>query len=238
MSNALIRRMAFDIETQADPAKTAAMPEPEVLTGNLKDPAKIREKVDEARRQQIARAALNPHFGRVIAISVAERDDDTIERSIMSETMLRKDNAREGVDAAERELLTWFWDRVRKSTHFVSYNGSAFDIPFLMRRSLLLGVRPARIECGKYRVVAPACEHLDLYNLLADEWGNTPLCKQDLKFFVREIVGEECPYGTDFQKEELGRLFDCGQHDIIRQVCSWDCEATLRLCEAVEPVYA
>ena len=232
-----VRRMAFDIETQSNPDRINDLPEPDVATGNLKDPVKIAEKVKEAKAKQLDKLALDPHFGRVICISIAQRDAGD-GGQIVGETALRLDMGEADRDDAESELLKWFWDRVRNATHFVTYNGAGFDVPYLMRRSLLLGVRPARIECGKYRVVERGCEHLDLFQLLVETWGSYASCSHNLRFMVSEFLREVCPYGDDLDKGELGRLFEAKQFEIIKQVCTWDCMATLRLCEAVESVYA
>jgi hypothetical protein len=56
---------AFDIETMPNSSKLDSLPEPEIKTGNLKDPAKIEEKRAEARAEQIGKMALNPLYGRI-----------------------------------------------------------------------------------------------------------------------------------------------------------------------------
>ena len=71
---------AFDIETMPDSSKTGSLPEPEVKLGNLKDPAKIAEKVAEARAEQVAKMALNPLYGRICgAVFVAENTSGELE---------------------------------------------------------------------------------------------------------------------------------------------------------------
>ncbi len=236
----VIRRLAFDIETQADPAKIACMADPEVALGNTKDPAKVAEKIAEARVKQIDKAALDPHLSRVMCISVGQRDGIHPDSEIKSETTIRKHPFHDdyNVDDAESSLLVWFWDRVRLHKHFVTFNGAGFDLPFLLRRSMLLGVRPCRIECGKYRVTEPGCEHLDLYQLLSEAYGCYSASKQNLHFYAKEILKEEPTYGEDLEKGALGRMFEAGQHDKISEVCAWDCSATLRIGEIAESVYA
>lgn len=231
-----MKRLAFDIETMPDPERLCYMPAPEVALGNLKDPAKIAEKEAEAKRRQVERAALHPHFGRVLCISVAERSKDECfdDEPVVAHTSL----IAAATDDAERDLLRWFWDRARQSKNYVTFNGAAFDVPFLLRRSLLLGVRPARIETGKYRVTDPGCEHLDLCRLLNGDESDPCGISRNLRWYANEILHEDCPYSSEFDKTDMGKLLAAGQLDIIRQVCSWDCSATLRIGEAVECVYA
>ena len=78
-----MQTIVFDLETGplAESELSALLPpfDPaEVKTGNLKDPAKIAEKIAEAeanhRRDFIERAALDPLTGRVVAIGVMTFD--------------------------------------------------------------------------------------------------------------------------------------------------------------------
>ncbi|MDD3176001.1 MAG: hypothetical protein PHU51_05990, partial [Candidatus Nanoarchaeia archaeon] len=67
--------LSFDIETIANSSMIERMPEPEVKTGNLKDPAKIAEKIAEAKAEQQSRMALSPLYGRVCAWVGAEDEN-------------------------------------------------------------------------------------------------------------------------------------------------------------------
>lgn len=222
-------RIAFDIETQPNPAAVASMPEPEVKCGNLKDPVKIAEKIREAKEEQASRAALDPHFGRVVCISVATQHsaDNAVE------TLMRNDKAHEGVDQAERELLNDFWGYVRflNSPQIITFNGASFDVPFLTRRSRLLGIRPVHINCHPYQVVDPTCEHFDVYRYL-DETGTGNPCniKKNLRFYCREFLGRDIGY-AELDKSTIGEMFDRGEHEAIEKICKNDVLATLELAE-------
>jgi len=221
-----VQRLAIDIETMPDPDKVAGMPEPEVLTGNLKDPANIAEKVAEARRKQIDKAALDPHFARVLAIGTAVRNGDRVDADV---GILQRG---EVLDVAERRLLISFWDRVRahEAGRFATFYGSRFDIPFLYRRSLLLGVRPARIDCHPYRVAEADAEQLDVREaLLANECGDCH--PHTLQWYAAAILGDACPYDVD--KSKLAELWQAGDDETIKLLCGWDVFETLRLAEVI-----
>ena len=222
-------RIAFDIETQPNPAAVASMPEPEVKCGNLKDPVKIAEKIREAKEEQASRAALDPHFGRVVCISIAHQTDKEF-----VQTLIRQDVAHEGVDAAEHTLLKWFWDYIRAiSDHvqIITFNGASFDVPFLTRRSRLLGIRPVHINCHPYQVVDPTCDHFDVYRYL-DETGTGNPCnvKKNLRFYCREFLGRDIGY-AELDKSTIGEMFDRGEHGKIEEICKNDVLATLELAE-------
>lgn len=234
----MTQRLAFDIETQPNAHRVGLMPEPEVRLGNLKDPVKIREKEAEAKADQLAKAALDANFGRVVCISVAQRESEAGPIKAWTVTRNPAASTEAEVDERERQLLRWFWEFAAARPHFATFNGSTFDVPFLLRRSLLLGVRPYRIDCHPYRVIQADAEHLDVMRVLHDyETGNGTGYKRSLHFYAGLILGELPDYDADMDKGTIGDLFDAGRLDVIERVCRWDAEATLKLAEAVAPVY-
>ena len=141
--------IVFDVETGplAEGELSALLPpfDPaEVKTGNLKDPAKIAEKIAEAeanhRRDFIERAALDPLTGRVIAIGMLDLETDNF--SIIS-----------NVD--EAQLLREFWQTTRgemgRINPLIGFNICNFDLPFLFRRSWKHRIAvPFGIRRGRY----------------------------------------------------------------------------------------
>ena len=144
-----MQTIVFDVETGplAESELSALLPpfDPaEVKTGNLKDPAKIAEKIAEAeanhRRDFIERAALDPLTGRVIAIGMLDLETDIF--SIIS-----------NVD--EAQLLREFWEATRgemgRINPLIGFNICNFDLPFLFRRSWKHRVAvPFGIRRGRY----------------------------------------------------------------------------------------
>ena len=121
---------ALDIETIPNPDKFDLLPEPEA-SKVLKDPAKIEADIEAKRIAQREKAALDPLFGRVAAVAfvgevdyvsvIAESTDDT-ERKIIAEIM--------------HELG-------QESARIITFNGIGFDLPYIYKRALILGVHPA-----------------------------------------------------------------------------------------------
>lgn len=174
------RAIAFDIETGPLPDAQLLRMVPEfvplpapgefdpaaVKTGNLKDPVKIREKIEAAREAhkiecdsyvanvEAARkkhfadfrdgAALDASTGWVVAIGLADECG-------MVEIIGQDD----GSDGARNEenTLEIFWghvsEAIRESVPMVGHNIHGFDLPFLVQRSWLLGVPiPAGVMTG------------------------------------------------------------------------------------------
>jgi hypothetical protein len=143
------RLIAFDIETGplARDFLESLLPEfdpSEVKLGNAKDPALVAAKIEAAREKHQAdfleKAALDPLTGRVLAIGLLSFGPN--EDKATSEVAL--DDA--ACDDNERELLEDFWSVFLRSldgerTFFVGHNSTDFDLPFLVTRSRILGVR-------------------------------------------------------------------------------------------------
>lgn len=144
-----MNQFLFDIETGALPeAELAALLPPfdptEVKTGNIKDPAKIAEKLREAeeshRRDFFEKAALDPLTGRAVAIGLLYPDSGEF-------VVIGDDD--------EAKMLREFWDSVRgemgRVNQAIGFNTHLFDLPFLIRRSWKHRVPvPFGIRRGRY----------------------------------------------------------------------------------------
>ena len=126
----------FDIETGPLPESELNIPQfdpAEVKTGNIKDPAKIEAKIEEAKtnheRNAIANAALDPTTGRVLAVGIVG-DKGTF--------VLDNDD--------EAALITEFWgfcvQENGRLNEIIGFNSNSFDLPFLVRRSWRHKIKP------------------------------------------------------------------------------------------------
>jgi hypothetical protein len=139
-----MQTIVFDLETGplAESELSALLPpfDPaEVKTGNLKDPAKIAEKIAEAeanhRRDFIERAALDPLTGRVVAIGVMQHDAKGEQPTKFGKggkfSIIGHDD--------EAQTLREFWELTRgemgRLNPLIGFNIFNFDLPFLFRRS-------------------------------------------------------------------------------------------------------
>ncbi len=180
MNVALTEEIVFDIETGPLPEDILAgriapyEPPPEpgafhpdaVKLGNTKDPGKIEEKIEAARKRHQAesaayrsnaikdkadhiakakdRAALSPLTGQVLAIGY--------------KSMASGKSVLDHVDDhyPEAMLLKMFWKQYARrranNSIMVGHNIHGFDVPFIVRRSWLLGVDVPEtvIERGRY----------------------------------------------------------------------------------------
>jgi len=161
--------LAFDIETAIDPH--AALPEATIKPGNTKDPGKLAIKQDEANEALIRKAALDPHFSRVVAIGYLlkpDSDDDTEQHYVdvintPDDYLFGLDgdaaDHKEDLDKRELALIIDLWATITRTIdtdrRFATFNGTGFDLKFLYRRSLILGLPvPERVMDRTYHVDA------------------------------------------------------------------------------------
>lgn len=91
--------------------------------------ARWREKDQAAWAEaRVKECSLNPRLGRVCAIGYA---DENGHLSHVAED-----------EADEHLLLRGFWDSVAEREEVIGWNSHGFDFPFLVTRSILLGIRP------------------------------------------------------------------------------------------------
>jgi hypothetical protein len=141
--------MFFDIETQANPENLALMPDPKP-PANLKDPAKIEAAVAEKKAELIEQAALDPDYGKVLSYGYATQPNGPI-TVVMAEDVIYAEQRRD----AQTGDLFWYEEKVTEAGLLKSFWGTfsdcrgacvgfnilSFDLPFLLARSMYLGVK-------------------------------------------------------------------------------------------------
>lgn len=178
--NTMNTRLFFDIETRANPAALAQLPEPEA-PANYKDAAKIAAFIAEKKAQQAVQAALDPDTGYVSAIAYqAGQNGEPQVRILVPVTSDVAGPVPDNIvlyvysDAAERDrmerlLLEHFWAAFARANGVCcGYNLLAFDLVYLLRRSMALQAPPPAVlpQLAKYR----SDPIRDLYALLY-QWG-------------------------------------------------------------------
>jgi len=146
----------FDIETTANPEAIGLLPEP-TAPSNYKDADKIAAYIEAKRAEQVEKAALDPDTGQVVAISAQ------FDSGVLGYWTLMTDDI-----VTEKFIIEEFWQTFMiHSAESCGYNIIGFDLPYLMRRSMALGIEvPMRPVLAKYRT-EPTCDLMGiLYN-----WG-------------------------------------------------------------------
>jgi hypothetical protein len=215
----------FDIET--GPADTQWIMDnapkfnpDDVKVGNLKDPAKIGEKIDQARESHYAdiidKAALSAVWGRVLMIGWMPTELNPMYQGYT-------------LEGDEKVILQDFWtlcvDQDYRLNTIVGFNSHSFDLPFLIRRSWILGVKfPPHIFRGRF--FADSCiDVMDRWKL-GNREERISLDTMSKAFGMSGKIGD----GSKFH--ELYR----DNADAAREYCLDDVRKTLHLWHKMEGV--
>jgi hypothetical protein len=151
-------KLIFDIETAPDLEMVQYLPEIEA-PGNYKDPSKIGEYITRAKDEQIAKMALDPDFGKITTVSFCVLPDtysvifvrgENDKKDKLSDKLTKRVSCQEVV--TEAKLLGELWYNLDQAEKLIGYNILEFDLPFIMRRSMVNGVKPPFIpNLAKFR---------------------------------------------------------------------------------------
>ena len=173
----------FDVETQK--ALT------QWITKNTNTKAEYERELLKVKEQLV----FSPLTGRVVALGMYD-----IDRQLGAVYFVGDGSGKSYVDGeftfkerSEKELLEDFWEGARSYDVFVTFNGRAFDLPFLMHRSAILGVTPDIALVGQRYLNRQAIPyHVDLLDELTF-YGN--MKRQSLHMYCRA-------YGIESPKRE------------------------------------
>jgi len=122
-----MKRNYIDIET--GPWANAPEFDPStVKLGNVKDPAKVAAKIEEARASYQDKLALDPMTGQVLAIGVHDHSNGYI--------AIHGDNEKEVL----AEFLPWLNNELFHQHYICGWNLKGFDLPFIRHRAFLHGL--------------------------------------------------------------------------------------------------
>lgn len=218
--------VVIDIETAGVPWESMSEEEQAYLLKNCKTEEEIQAEKDKT--------GLYPLTGQVV--SVALYNPDTGHGQVL---VLESGNA-ETISSAdsdgftyhvhdEKSMISSFWTLVRSFDTVVTFNGRNFDIPFLLFRSMVHGLKPSRnLMPARFQLR----DHLDLMEILTF-FGSTR--RFSLDFYCRRL-GIPSPK-TSVSGEQVPMLFAAGDLMSIARYNKQDVIATAQLFRMVQSVY-
>jgi len=234
--------LALNIETGANLALADSLPEPEVKYGNTKDPLKREAKDEEAKLAQRSKMALDAHFGTVLCVGFAYWQE-VKEEEVAGQPHVTIREPKVVIQFAgkalpEAKLLAWAWKQIAAADQLVTFNGAGFDIPFMLRRSTLLNVRPETyVEMSKYHVNMSSA-HADLMQILQQSETGTGLgIPRTLSFYVKQFLGDDFPFSDLDQSRLTELLAEENGYQKIHNLCAWNVRSTLILFSALQGIY-
>lgn len=108
---------------------------------------------------------------------------------------------------SEREILEQFWIGAKSYSEFITFNGRCFDLPFMVVRSAVHGLRPSKDLCAN-RYLAyqrDGAKHVDLLDQLTF-YGAVWRQKGSLHMWCRAF-GIRSPKADGVDGDDVERLF-------------------------------
>ena len=173
-NNEFAERVIFDLETVACPDARDLL-DPVKAPSNYRDPAKIAAYVAEKTDEIVSKAALEVDLCEIVATGWMVDDEPAV--------LTR-------ADYDEATLIKFAWEVIANRA-VVGFNTLSYDLPVLIRRSQLLGIRYPSLNLDRYRT-----PHVDLLQKLT--WNGTTTYRS-LNFFCRrfKIANEDRTCGAD-----------------------------------------
>ena len=227
-----MRRIVFDIETCAYPFESLAENQREYLlryADKEPDPEKRQMMIDDAVRY----TSLYPYTSKCIVIGIYDIEKEksyVYYESQKKEEWTSEDGKVQYKGLPEKEILESFWRIAKQVDQFITFNGRNFDVPFLMMRSAMVGVKVTKNLMG-YRY---GDEHIDLLEQFTF-YGSTR--KFNLDFYCQSF-GIESPKSKDISGMEVKNLYEAGRIKDIAVYCSMDIYATCQLYKICEKYLA
>ena len=212
-----MNKVVFDIETLGFPLDSFDEKQQEYLMKFAR--------TDEERVEAIHKLNLSPLTAKIIAIGMLNPDSNqgkVLYDAPKEEPWSSEDGMIQFVACDEREMLEEFWKTITHYTQFITFNGRAFDCPFIMLRSAVLGVRAMR-NLIPYRYGTN--EHCDLMEQFTFYGA---VRKFNLDFYCKAF-NIQSPKAAGITGLDLAPLYTERRYREIAQYCIGDVKATSEL---------
>ena len=219
-----MRRIVFDIETCSYPFESLSESQREYLLRYAEkesDFEKKQHQIDDAVRY----TSLYPFTAKCIAIGIYDIEKEksfVYYENEKPEEWASEDGLVHYKGLPENEMLNSFWKIIEVTDQVVTFNGRNFDIPFLMLRSAILKIKPARNLIGNRYDTSSHIDLLDQFTF----YGLTR--KFNLDFYCHAF-GIESPKTKEISGMEVKNLYEAGRLKDIATYCSRDIYATFKL---------
>lgn len=199
--------LIFDIETVGESWGSLDQTTQHMLTRWIDRTAKTEEEKTSQYADLKAELGFSPLTGFVVAIGVYDLErrqgvvyytgDGSEADERIGEYVLKQ--------RSEKGMLEDFWEGAKSYDAFVTFNGRAFDVPFLLHRSVAMGVKPTQdLMRGRYLYQQRQAKHIDLQDQLT--FYGAMSRRPNLHLFCR-AYGIESPKAEGVTGDDVAELF-------------------------------
>lgn len=226
-------KLIFDIETIGEDFEKMDETTQEVLTRWIRKESDSEEEYKVALEELRDGLGFSPLTGEIAAIGVLNNETDEGVIYFQAPGEETKEFQEDGIkfrQKSEKEMLEEFWKGAANYQEFITFNGRGFDVPFLMVRSAIHGIRPSKDlmsnrYLGSQRFGA---RHIDLLDQLS--FYGAVRRKWNLHLWCRAF-GIKSPKSEGITGDDVGRLFREGKYSDIARYNAGDLRATKELYE-------
>ena len=211
-------RLVFDIETVGFDYDSLDEQAQEYLVKYAKNDAEIK-----AAKEGMG---FSPLTGQVVCIGALNPDSKKGAVFYQAPGMDESDSTEEDIRYVrvdgEAKLLETFWETAAHYGQIDTFNGRAFDAPFLILRSAINGIKPTRnLMPNRYYD-----DHVDLY----DRFGFFGAVRRPMTLHMFcQAFGITSPKSKGVSGYEVAGLFNSKKYDEIAHYCMDDVYATAEL---------
>jgi len=229
-------KLVFDIETIGEDFDALDEVTRQALTSWIKRQAQSQEETDKLLSEVKAGLGFSPLTGQIVAIGVFDVEKDKGAVYFQAPEAEIPDSEEDNIKfriLQEKEMLQQFWNLAQKYDEFVSFNGRTFDVPFLLIRSAIHGIRPTKnLMANRYLSSQPKnAKHIDLLDQLT--FYGAVRRRGSLHLFARAF-GIESPKVDGITGDQVGQLFKEKRFLDIAKYNVGDLIATKKLFEKWE----
>lgn len=224
-------KLVFDIETVGEDFDALDETTQEGLTRWIKKESNNEEEYQIALKELKDGLGFSPLTGEIVAIGVLDYEKNKGVVYYQAPGEENKDFEEDGIifrQMTEKEMLDHFWKGAEKYAEFISFNGRAFDAPFLMIRSAVHRVRPTKdLTRARYLYQqSPSAVHIDLQDQLT--FYGAVRRKGSLHLWSR-VFGIKSPKADGIKGDDVARLFKEKKYKEIAKYNVGDLRATKEL---------
>lgn len=221
-------KLIFDIETIGENFEEMDAITQEVVTRWIKKESESEEEYKVALEELKSGLGFSPLTGEIVVIGFLDYEKNQGEICFQAPGEKPKDNEFEDAGVkfrlmTEKEMLERFWVVANSYAEFISFNGRGFDVPFIMIRSAIHGIRPTKdlmsnryLSSQKYNA-----KHIDLLDQLSfygavRRKGNLHLWSRAFKIEspkTEEATGDKV--GTLFREKKFKEIAKYNAKDLF-----------------------
>lgn len=224
-------KLIFDIETIGEEWDDLDKTTQHALTRWIKKESFSEEEYKNALADIKNGLGFSPYTGQIVAIGVLEVETKKGAVYFQAPGEKIEDFEENGIKyraLSEKDMLANFWQGAVEYEEFISFNGRAFDVPFLMIRSAINGIKPTKdlmsnryLNSQKFNAT-----HIDLLDQLT--FYGAVRRKPSLHLACRAF-GIKSPKADGVDGDEVKPLFNAKEYLKIAKYNLEDLKATREL---------